>query len=53
MFGPGAKLRLIKIALSYWDLLLGKYLRDASPVPRHIYAWEKEQRHSGGEGRKG
>lgn len=37
VFGPGAKLRLIKIVLYYWDLLLGKQLRGVLPVPKHLH----------------
>lgn len=54
VFGPGAKLRLIKIALSYWDPLLGECLRDVSPpLPLCFYAWGEELRLGGGEGREG
>jgi len=49
--GWGAKLRLIEIALSYWDPLLDMCLRDASPVPTQLYTWEKSR--GTGEGRGG
>ena len=41
--GWGAKLRLIEIGLSYWDLLLDMCLRDASPVSTQLYTWEKSR----------
>lgn len=49
--GWGATLRLIEIALSYWDPLLDMCLRDTSPVPIQLYTWEKSR--GTGEGRGG